>query len=231
VVCQEWLNMRVCRSARFARSVVASTSRCADSEGPGMLRSRVVLATFLVVTCAACSHNDASPARSPSPDPTMSAPSPPTSSIPPELAGYTEQQRAAYKIAVDEYDAFTKRNDRFYAAGQTTGAAKKFYQRYAVDWSTAWGNLGRVANNQVTVTGTTKTVWTRPRSIEVDGSSTGDVIVLRRCLDESGRVVTQNGKKLDQPQFENPHIYAVRLEKHPDEDWWRSGIAQQGQTC
>ena len=55
--------------------------------------------------------------------------------------------------------------------------------------------------------------------------------MLRRCLDESGRVVTQNGKKLNQPQFKKPHIYTVRLEKHPGEDWWRSGIAEQGQTC
>jgi hypothetical protein len=230
-MCQEWLNMRVCRSARFARTVVASTSRCADSEGPGMLRSRLVLATLLVVTCAACNQNEASPVPSPSPDPTTSAPSAPTSSIPPELAGYDEKERAAYETAVNEYDAFTRRNDNFYAAGQTTGAAKKFYQRYAVDWSTAWGNLGQVVNNKVTLSGTTKTVWTKPRSIEVDGSSKGDVVVLRRCLDESGRVVTQNGKKVDQPQFDDPHIYAVRLEKHPGEDWWRSGIAQQGRTC
>ena len=129
-----------------------------------------------------------------------------------------------------EYDAFTKRNDKFYAAGQTTGAAKKFYQRYAVDWSTAWGNLAQVANNNVTVSGSTKSVWTKPRSIKLGGPK-GDVIVLRRCLDESGRVVTQNGKKLDQPQFKKPHIYTVRLEKHPGEDWWRSGIAEQGQTC
>ncbi|GAB3662545.1 hypothetical protein GCM10027596_24210 [Nocardioides korecus] len=131
---------------------------------------------------------------------------------------------------MSEYDAFTKRNDKFYAAGQTTGAARKFYQRYAVDWSTAWGNLAQVANNKVRVTGTTTTVWTKPRSIKVDGSR-ADVIMLRRCLDESGRVVTQKGKKLDQPQFKKPHIYTVRLEKHPREDWWRSGIAEQGQTC
>lgn len=195
-----------------------------------MLRSRLVLATFLVVACAACSHNEASPAPSPSPDPTTSAPSAPTSSIPPELAGYNEKQRAAYETAVHEYNAFTERNDKFYAAGQTTGAARKFYQRYAVDWSTAWGNLAQVANNKVRVTGTTKTVWTKPRSIEVDGSR-ADVIMVRRCLDESGRVVTQNGRKLDQPQFKKPHIYTIRLEKRPREDRWRSGIAEQGQTC
>jgi hypothetical protein len=146
-VCQERPTSQPSQVGRSGRSVAASTSRRANSEA-GMLRCGLVLATFQVVTCAACSHNEASPARSASPDPTTSAAPPPTSSIPPELAGYTEQQRAAYKIAVDEYDAFTKRNDRFYAAGQTTGAAKKFYQRYAVDWSTAWGNLGQVANTR-----------------------------------------------------------------------------------
>lgn len=195
-----------------------------------MLRSRVVLATFLVAACAGCSDEGVSPTPTEDPSSTTSAPTAPTSSVPPDLAGYSQQERAAYETAVTEYDAFTRRNDDFYADGQTTLAAKRFYQRYAVDWSTAWGNLAQIANNNVTVTGSTKTVWTKPKSIEL-GKSKGDVVILRRCLDESGRIVTQNGKKLDQPQFRNPHIYTVRLEERPGEDWWRSGIARQGRTC
>jgi hypothetical protein len=150
--------------------------------------------------------------------------------VPPELAGYSGQERAAYERAVTEYDAFTLSNDEFYAVGETTVAAKRFYQKYAVDWSTAWGNLAEVANNNVTVTGTTKTVWTKPKSIELGGRK-GDVVVLRRCLDESGRVVKQNGQKVNQPQFKDPHVYTVRLEKRRGEDRWRSGIAEQGSTC
>ncbi len=195
-----------------------------------MLRSRLVLATFLVVACAACSQNEAAPAPDPSTSPTSSAPSTPTPSPSPSPVGYTQKERAAYESAMSEYDAFVKRNDAIYAAGRTTGAAKKFYHHYAIDWSTAWANLGQVANNKVTVKGRTKTVWTKPRSIKL-GTSKGDIIVLRRCLDESGRVVTQNGKKLDQPQLKQPHIYAVRLEKRPGEHWWRSGIAKQGPKC
>lgn len=195
-----------------------------------MLRSRIVLATFLVAACAACSDEGAFPAPTEDPSSTTSAPTAPTSSVPPDFAGYSEQERAAYETAVTEYDAFTRRNDDFYAGGKTTVAAKRFYQRYAVDWSTAWGNLAQIANNNVTVTGSTKTVWTKPKSIEL-GKSKRDVVILRRCLDESGRIVTQNGKKLDQPQFRNPHIYTVRLEKRPGEDWWRSGVADQGSTC
>jgi ABC-type Fe3+-hydroxamate transport system substrate-binding protein len=195
-----------------------------------MLPSRVALASFLVVACAACSQNGASPTPSPSSSSTTSAPSAPTSSVPPGLSGYSEQERAAYLKAVAAYDAFTRRNDRFYAAGQTTVAAKRFYQRYAVDWSTAWGDLAVIANNKVTVTGATKTVWTKPKSIELGGPK-ADAVVLRRCLDESGRVVTQNGKKVDQPQFKDPHIYTVRLEKRRGEDWWRSGTVDQGPTC
>ncbi|MPZ94088.1 MAG: hypothetical protein GEU96_04045 [Propionibacteriales bacterium] len=229
-MCRMWLKVQSVPEGQFGRIVSDSTSPRANSEEPGMLRSRVVLATFLVVTCAACSQNGASPAPSANPDPTTSAPSAPASSVQPELAGYSEDEQAAYEAAVTAYDAFIKRNDKFYAAGETTVEAKNFYQRYAVDWSTAWGNLAQVANNKVTVTGTTKTVWTKPRSIEL-GTVKGDVIVLRRCLDESGRVVTQNGHELEQPQFKDPHIYTIRLEKRPSEDRWRSGVAEQGQTC
>ena len=225
-----WLKSSSVREGRFGRMVEPTTPRRTYSEEPGMLRSGVVLATFLVLACAACSEDGAAPAPTSSLTPTTSTPSAPTSSLPPELVGYNAEQRAAYAAAITAYDAFVKHNDKFYAAGQTTGAAKAFYQRHAVDWSTAWGNLAQIANNDVTVTGSTETVWTKPKSIEL-GTKGDDVVVLRRCLDESGRIVTQNGKKLDQPQFKHPHIYTVRLEKRPDEDWWRSGVAEQGQTC
>jgi hypothetical protein len=43
--------------------------------------------------------------------------------------------------------------------------------------------------------------------------------------------VEQSGKKLNQPQFKDPHVYTVRLEKRRGEDLWRSGIAEQGSTC
>lgn len=195
-----------------------------------MLRSRLVLATFLVVTCAACSDGGASPAPTASPSSTSSAPTAPTSSVPSELAGYSEQERAAYETAVTEYDGFTRLNDEFYATGETTVAAKRFYQRYALDWSTAWGNLAQIANNNVTVSGSTETVWTKPKSVELGGPK-AEVVVLRRCLDESGRVVEQNGQKVNQPQFKEPHVYTVRLEKRRGEDRWRSGIAEQGSTC
>ena len=195
-----------------------------------MLRTRLVVATFLVLACASCSDQTAPPTASPSSSEPTTAPSAPTTSASPDVARYSKKERAAYKTAVTEYGAFTKRNDRFYAAGRPTAAAKRFYQRFAVDWSTAWGDLGQAANNKVTVTGSTKIVSTTPRSIELGGAK-GDVIVLRRCLDESGRIVTQDGKKLDQPQFADPHFYTIRLERRPGEDWWRSGIAEQGKTC
>lgn len=195
-----------------------------------MLRSRLALASCLVVACAACSQNKAVTAPDPSTSSTSSVSSTPTSSQSPSPVGYTQKERAAYASATKEYDAFVKRNDAYYAAGRTTGAAKKFYQHYAIDWSTAWANLGQAANNKVTVRGRTKTLWTKPWSIKLRGPK-ADVVVLRRCLDESGRVVTQDGKKLDQPQLKRPHVYTVRLEQRPGEHWWRSGIAKQGPTC
>jgi hypothetical protein len=230
VVWHSLLKIQAVRVGRLRRIVHDSTSPRADSEELGMLRSRAVLATFLVAACAACSDGGASPASTVDPLTTTRAPTAPTSSVPPDLAGYSERERAAYAAAVSEYDSFTKRNDHFYSVGQTTLAAKRFYQRYAVDWSTAWGNLAQIANNNVTVTGSTKTIWTKPKSIDV-GAPKVDVVVLRRCLDESDRTVTQNGKKLNQPQLKHPHIYTVRLEKHRGEQWWRAGIARQGPTC
>jgi hypothetical protein len=140
-----------------------------------MLRPGLVLATFLVAVCAGCSDEGASTTPTEGPSSTTSAAgaptaAAPTSSVAPELVGYTEQERVAYETAVTDYDAFSRRNDEFYAAGETTVAAKRFYQKYALDWSTAWGNLAQVSNNNVNVTGSTETVWTKPKSIFMGGT-------------------------------------------------------------
>jgi hypothetical protein len=210
--------------------VVPSTAPRAHARGPGMLRTVLVVASFLVMTCAACSDGDSPKPPSPSPTSAMASSSATSPSVPPELAGFTTDEREAFALAVAAYDDFNKRSDAFYAAGRTTRAAKIFYQKYAVDWATAWGNLGQAVNNQIRVTGTARTVWTKPITIELSATE-GDSVVLRRCLDESGRIVTQDGATVDQPQFKKPHVYRVRLMKRPGEAWWRSGIAVQGQPC
>ena len=213
------------------RRVNAQSITAHDLGGSEVLR-RLTLTALLIAACAACDGSgSAEPASSSSP-PSVSLPSPSaaTSSVPPELAGYDEAERAAYREAVVAYDRFSRRNDGFYARGETTPKAKEYYQRWAVDWSTAWANLAQVANNGVTVRGTTKTVWTRPKSIDLGGPD-GDVVVLRRCLDEAGRVVEQDGTTVKQPQLEEPHVYTIRLERRPNEDRWRSGVAEQGRTC
>jgi hypothetical protein len=150
--------------------------------------------------------------------------------VPPELAGYSEDERLAYDEALAAYADYLAESDKIYARGETTVAAKRFYQRYAIDWSTAWGNLAVVANNRVTITGEARALWTRPVSIGLTPDA-GDVVVIRRCVDESQRVVRQNGKRMAQPQFKEPHVYTVRLEERPEEDWWRAGTAKLGRPC
>lgn len=195
-----------------------------------MLRSRMGLASFLVLTCAACTGGGATTGPSNSPSPSTSVASTPTVSVAPELAGYSEEKRVAYDEALAAYAVYLAETDKIYAKGETTVAAKRFYQRHAIDWSMAWGNLAVVANNGVTVKGETRVVWVRPKAIRL-ATDAGDVVVIRRCVDESQRVVRQNGKRMTQPQFEEPHVYTVRLEKRPAESWWRAGTAQLGRTC
>jgi hypothetical protein len=195
-----------------------------------MLRPRIWLASFLLLTCAACSGGAVTTEPSNSPSPTTSASSTPTATVPPELASYSEEERLAYDEAVDAYAAYLAETDKIYAKGETTVAAKRFYQRHAIDWSTAWGNLAVVANNGVTVKGETRLVWLRPKVIRL-ATDAGDVVVIRRCVDESQRVVRQNSKRMAQPQFEKPHVYTVRLERRPAESWWRAGTARLGRTC
>jgi hypothetical protein len=220
-----------CRPMRLAerRRTVDSPATCPISGERRMLR--YLVAASLLVMCAACGGNGDDPAPS---SPTTSTPSAPPSSsspnVPSYLATYSAEQQTAYEEAVAAYEKFLTKNDRFFATGKTTVGALNFYRRYAIDWSTAWGNLGQVANNDATIAGSTRTIWTRPKSIRLDPTR-GDTVVIRRCLDESNRVVTQNGNEIPQPQFKTPHVYTVRIQKRLGEGWWRFGIADQGKTC
>jgi hypothetical protein len=146
------------------------------------------------------------------------------------LNGYNAKQRNAYGAALAAQAAFDRRNARILAAGRTTKAASVFYHRYSIDWVSDWSSLAQLANNHVTVTGRSKVRWARPISIRLPGSGAA-VVVLRRCVDQSQMVVTQNGTQLPQPGLKRPRIYKVRLEHRQGEGWWRSGVSQKGSPC
>ena len=221
-----WLRCAV-RMVWTGRTVFA-TDHAPISEEPGVLRSRLVLATFAVAICAACGSNAADP--QPTADPSTSTPTAPSSSVPTELAGYTEAERAAYDEAVPAYAAFMTENDKLLAEGKAGAEAVEFFQHNSTNWSQAWDALKQLTDLGVKVTGETRVLWTRPVSIDL-GSAARKVIVLERCLDESDRVVTQNGKARPQPQFVEPHVYKVLLVMKRGETWWRAGVAKQGETC
>lgn len=198
-----------------------------------MLRFRIIFATPLVLLCAACGGTSADPSPTsstsiePSDPATSTASTEPT--VPPDLAGYSEKERVAYADAVDAYGTFAAEDQSFTAAGETTVAAKNFYQKFSTDWALAWGGLGQLANNGVTITGPVTVEWTKPKSIDLSGAT--KAVALRRCVDETKRTVTQNGTEMDQPQYAEPHVYVVEMEKRPGESWWRSGLAEQASTC
>jgi hypothetical protein len=193
-----------------------------------MLRSRLTLATFLMVVCAACGTKAADP--QPPTISSASTPIEPSSSASTHLAGFTHAERSAYAAAAKAYDAFTARNDKIMAEARTTVAARDFYQKYTITWPTAWTGLAQLANNDITITGPTTTKWTRPQTVDLTARF-GPTVVLRRCIDETERVVTQHGSVLEQPQFKTPHVYVVTLQQKAGESWWRAGAAKRGATC
>lgn len=199
-----------------------------------MPRIRVLLAvTLLVLSCASCSGDpgEAQPGGSPRGSPsTPTVSTSPTPTVPPYLASYTAEERQAYAEAVSAYEVYIKRNNQLLAEGKTTVSANNFYQRYSTDWVAAWANLGKLANNNVRVTGVATVKWVRPVKVALAESGVAK-IALRRCLDESKLMVTQNDRPLDQPNLKDPHVYRVLIEKRSGENWWRFGSAEQGTPC
>ncbi len=192
---------------------------------------RIVLATAIVATsCASCADRTGAATSGNSATPAASISASPTQAVPPYLASYTSEERAAYDAALTAHTAFVEQDRQFAAAGKTTQRAAAFYRRNSIDWVSDWAILAQLANNHVIVKGRTIVKWVRPVTVQVDGAG-ADVVVLRRCVDSSGLAVTQNGKPLAQPNLKEPHVFRVRLEKRAAETWWRIGTAKQGAPC
>lgn len=222
-------SIRTVRMLQTGRNVTSAP--WAYSEEPWMSTVRIVLATaILVASCASCADSTgaATPDNSAKPSATTSVS--PTHAAPPYLASYTSAERAAYDAALTAHAAFVEQDRQFAAAGKPTQRAAAFYRRNSIDWVNDWASLAQLANNHVIVRGRTIVKWVRPLTIEV-GDPGAEVVVLRRCVDSSGLVVTQNGKPLGQPNLKEPHVFRVRLEKRATETWWRVGTAKQGAPC
>ncbi len=197
-----------------------------------MRRTRVwFVLTSLLLACASCGGGNSS-AGSPPPSPSSSpSPSPSRSqTVPAYLAKYTVQERMAYAEAVAALHRFTRTDDRILGQGKLTSKQAAFYRRNSINWVEDWANLAQLVNKHIVFKGTTKEVWVRPLSINLNANR-GELVELRRCLDQSALRVFASGTRVPQPQLKKPHIYGVTLEKRTGDTRWRVGLPKQGATC
>lgn len=193
------------------------------------IRLRLV-ATIVVLACAACSDAGSKAGPTESPQKPVAMPSGSTSSVPSALASYTADQRSAFASAVRALHRFTATNDRFLGQGRLTTRQAAFYRKNSIHWVDDWATLSRFVNSKVTYVGSPTEVWLRPLSI-VLSSRRGRVVTVRRCLDASKLRVFADGKAVSQPQLKVPHVYEVSMLMKPGETWWRVGLPKQGPRC
>jgi hypothetical protein len=197
--------------------------------GPEMCRVVIAtVATALLVACASCSQAGDPSSGEPSPRSVSTAGTP--AAIPAYLQAYTDDERAAYRDAVADYQVFLIKDDMFLKEGRLTSRANSFYRRYSTNWVDQWAALSQLVNSGARVRGHTKELSVRPSSIHLYPNGTGSV-TLRRCLDQSDIKVVQDGKPLAQPQLRHPHLYRVFMSLRKGETWWRAGMPKQGVEC
>jgi hypothetical protein len=160
---------------------------------------------------------------------TVSSPSP-SPSVPPDLAAYSFDERAAYVASVAALRRFSTVNDRFSAQGKLTKQQARFYRRYSIDWVGNWASQAQLVDNKITVTGEVREVWIRPVDIDLTAGRS-QTVVLRRCLDQTQVRVFADRRPVPQPQLRVPHVYRLSMVKRPTEDWWRTGLPKQGDRC
>lgn len=185
---------------------------------------------IVLSACAACGGaSDSPPAALPSSSSSSSTITP-SPSVPAELAGYDPSEREAFGAAVDALHRFSRTSDRFIRQGRLTPDQAKFYRRNSVRWTDDWAALAQLVNGRITMRGAARELWARPLTIDLT-ADTGEVVVVRRCLDQTKVRVFADGKEVPQPQLKTPRIYRVQMLKKQAEYHWRTGLPKQGAPC
>lgn len=196
-----------------------------------MPRLRISLATLLLLACVACGEGEGEAPTSRSLDaPSPSAPAAPSSSIPPELAGYSLPEREAFEAAVVALHRFSRTSDRFISQGRLTRSQAAYYRRNSINWVDDWAGLAQLVNGRITMRGDTREEWARPLRVDLSAAA-GEIVVVRRCLDQTDVRVFADGKRVPQPQLKTPRVYRVKMLKKESEQWWRTGLPSQGSRC
>lgn len=192
---------------------------------------RMLMATFLVLPCVACSGNADETTPPSSPKPSASArPSPPptTPTVPSYLSGYTVEERQGYAAALADYQEYRVLEARLERRATAPRAARRFYQEYTADWVTYWAVRKQWADAGVRVLGMPETVWHRPALIRLSGDG-GGTVRIRMCLDATDVRVTQRGH--DVAQNKTPTISTVSMTRLPEDKRWRFLAAKAGKPC
>lgn len=196
-----------------------------------MPRLRISLATLVLLACAACSGSaDEAPISRPLESSLSSAPTATPSSLPPELAGYSLPEREAFEAAVVALHRFSRASDRFIDQGRLTRPQAAYFRRNSINWVDDWAGLAQLVNGRITMRGDTREKWVRPLRVDL-AAGDSEVVVIRRCLDQTSVRVFAEGKRVPQPQLKTPRVYRVTMLKKQSEQWWRTGLPKQGSRC
>ena len=187
--------------------------------------------TVLMLACAGCGKSASDPPLVfPSKSATAAASASPSASASTGLHGFASSQRAAFTQAVAALQRFSATNDRFIGQGRLTQTQSAFFRKYSIRWTDDWAGLAQLVNGQIRIRGTTHEIWVRPVSIDLQAAA-GQVVVIRRCLDQTDVRVFAHGKAVPQPQLKTPRMYRVTMLKRSSEQWWRTGMPKQGAKC
>jgi len=150
--------------------------------------------------------------------------------VPAYLQRFTAEERQSFTSSVAALHRFSSQSDDFLRQRSLTKIQAAYFKKYAVDWTQNWASLAQTVSGKISVRGSARELKLRPVSINLNAKQ-GQVVVLRRCLDQRSLRVFADGQQVPQPQLREPRNYRVTMLKRPSESWWRTGVPRQGATC
>ncbi len=231
---QQVTTRSTCRANKSTAVPRLKSSRRRRFRGVAMVRaaltSLVTAACLLSLTgCNGDSPQKPSPSPTASTSPTTTSSSPTEPAVPRYLADYTDEERAAYAAAVNDYEKFSDRNADFYRVGKATPAARAYYKRATAAWQSYWARLMSFESRGIRVVGRGKVTRIRPSVIKL-GEGGGGQVNLRVCSVASGVRVFQNDEPVPQPS-PKPTITRVSMVSLPGQASWRILFDRVGGPC
>jgi hypothetical protein len=149
---------------------------------PAQCRAALVAIACTGLFLTACTSNGDEPEPRPTTTTSASTPSQ-TPAKPAWESRYTEKELRAYEAALARFTEYETRAEPIWARGEVTPGAEGLFKEYWNPWPNTLNTLRVYEQNDITVSGLAKVIWSKPTAVKQGKAWTQ--VTIEQCIDPS----------------------------------------------